>query len=124
MADYVPIFLPGKRVTLTVGATAVVAGNLLFPGATAKTVIPTTGSVLWLGVAAMDGAIGSKVAVLSGGVQELVASAAVALGAAVIPSVAGKVATIGAEAIYPRVVGIALTAAAADGDKIWVWMMR
>lgn len=124
MADYIPIFAPGDNVTFTVGATAVVAGNLVALSA-ANTVIPTTASTAaWMGVATTDGAIGAKVGVTSGGVQELVASAAIAVGANVIPAAAGKVATIGAETIYPRVVGVAVTAAAADGDKIRVKMAR
>lgn len=123
MADYLAIFKPGTDITLTVGATAVVAGNLVKVSA-AKTVIPTTAAGTdWLGVATMDGAIGAKVGVTSGGVQELVASAAIAAGAMVIPAAAGKVATGGAATVGQNI-GIALTAAAADGDKIWVKMGR
>lgn len=124
MADYIPIFEPGRSPTWTVGATAVTGGQLVMFSA-AKTVIPTTGSTAaWEGVAQHDAPIGGKVSVVSGGVQELTAGAAVAVAANVIPAAAGKVVTIGAEAIYPRVVGVAVTAAAADGDKIWVRMAR
>jgi len=124
MADYIPVFKPGNDITQTVGATAVVGGNLVMLSA-ANTVIPTTGSTAaWLGVATTDAAVGAKVGITSGGVQELVAGGAVAVGANVIPAAAGKVVTIGAETVYPRVVGIALTAAAADGDKIRVKMAR
>lgn len=122
-ADYVPIFKPGDDITQTVGATAVVAGNLLMLSA-ANTVIPTTGATsAWLGVATMDGAVGSKVGVTSGGVQELVASAAIAVGAMVIAAAAGKIATVGA-GTFGQNVGIAMTAASADGDKIRVKMAR
>lgn len=123
MADYVPIFKPGQDITQTVGATAVVAGNLVALSA-ANTVIPTTAATAaWLGVATTDGAIGAKVGVSSGGVQELVASAAIAVGAMVIPAAAGKIATVGA-GTFGQNVGIAMTAAAADGDKIHVKMAR
>lgn len=124
MADYVPVFAPGKDITLTVGATAVVGGNLVALSA-ANTVIPTAASTAaWVGVATTDAAVGARVGVTSGGVQELVAAGAIAVGANVIPAAAGKVATIGAETVYPRVVGVAMTAAAADGDKIRVLMAR
>jgi hypothetical protein len=132
MADYVPIFKPGVDITQTVGATAVVAGNLVMLSA-ANTVIPTTGAtVAWLGVATTDGAIGAKVGVASGGVQELVASAAINVGDEVISAAAGKVAALAAvttptpaDVTNTRaVVGIALTAAAANNDKIRVKMAR
>lgn len=123
MADYVPIFKPGEDITLTVGATAVVAGNLVTLSA-ANTVIPTTGATAaWMGVATTDGAVGSKVGITSGGVQELVASAAIAVGAMVIPAAAGKIATVGA-GTFGQNVGVAMTAAAADGDKVHVKMAR
>jgi hypothetical protein len=123
VADYVQIFKPGEAITQTVGATAVVAGNLVMLSA-ANTVIPTTGATAaWLGVASMDGAVGSKVGVVSGGVQELVASAAIAVGAMVVAAAAGKVATVGANT-FGMNVGVAMTAAAADGDKIRVKMER
>jgi hypothetical protein len=123
MADYVPIFKPGTDITQMVGATAVVAGNLVALSA-ANTVIPTTAATAaWLGVATTDAAIGAKVGVTSGGVQELVASAAIAVGALVVAAAAGKVATIGA-GTFDQVVGLAMTAAAANNDKIRVKMAR
>jgi hypothetical protein len=123
MADYIPIFKPGTDITQTVGATAVVAGNLVALSA-ANTVIPTTAATAaWLGVATTDAAIGAKVGITSGGVQELVASAAIAAGALVVAAAAGKIATIGA-GTFDQVVGLALTAAAANNDKIRVKMAR
>jgi predicted RecA/RadA family phage recombinase len=123
MADYVPIFKPGTDITQTVGATAVVGGNLVMLSA-ANTVIPTTGATAaWLGVATTDGAVGGKVGVTSGGVQELVASGAIAVGAMVMADAAGKVQTIGA-GTFGQNVGVAMTAAAANNDKIHVKMVR
>lgn len=123
MADYIPIFKPGTDITQTVGATAVTGGNLVMLSA-ANTVIPTTGATAaWLGVATTDAAIGAKVGITCGGVQELVAGGAIAVGAMVIPAAAGKVVTVGA-GTFGQNVGIAMTAAAADGDKIRVKMAR
>jgi hypothetical protein len=123
MADYVPIFKPGTDKTLTVGATAVVAGNLVALSA-ANTVIPTTGATnAWMGVATTDGAVGAKVGITSGGVQELVASAAIGAGVDVGAAAGGKIVAIGAQTAFQKV-GVAMTAAAADGDKIHVAMVR
>jgi hypothetical protein len=123
MADYIPIFKPGTEITQTVGATAVVGGNLVMLSA-ANTVIPTTGATnAVLGVAVTDQAVGGKVGVTSGGVQELVANGAVAVGADVGAAAGGKCTTIAAQTAFQRV-GTAMTAAAADGDKIHVKMDR
>ncbi|MGH3693243.1 MAG: capsid cement protein [Pseudonocardiaceae bacterium] len=122
MPDYIPIYKPGNDITLTVGATPVVGGNLVALSA-ANTVIPTTGATAaWLGVATQDAAVGAKVGVTSGGVQELVAGGAIAVGAMVIPAAGGKVVTVGA-GTFGQNVGIAMTVAA-DGDKIRVKMAR
>jgi hypothetical protein len=124
MADYVSIFKPGEEITQTVGATAVVGGNLVMLSA-ANTVIPTTGATAaWLGVAATDAPIGGRVGVISGGVQELVASAAIAITDVLIAAAAGRVAPLGAGVNYAQVVGIPLTTAANAGDKIRVKMAR
>ena len=123
MPDYVPIFQPGRDITMTVGSTPVVAGNLVQVSA-ANTVIPTTGATAaWLGVATTDGAIGAKVGITSGGVQELVANGAISVGGMVAPAAGGKVQPIGTNT-FGMNVGIALTAASADGDKIRVKMER
>ena len=131
MADYIPVFKPGEDITQTVGATAVVGGNLVALSA-ANTVIPTTGvTAAWLGVATTDAAVGAKVGITSGGVQELVASGAVAVGDVVIPAAAGRVSTLAAvttptpaDVTNTRaIVGVALTAAA-DGAKARIKMER
>lgn len=132
MADYVPIFEPGDDVTQTVGATAVVGGNLVEISA-ANTVIPTTGIVSdWLGVATTDAAIGAKVGITSGGVQELTAAAAIAVGDLVVPAASGRVSPLAAvttptpaDVTNTRaIVGIALTAAAGAGNTCHVKMER
>lgn len=123
MADYIPIFAPGADITLSAGA-AITAGELVSTSA-ANTVVKTPGATAqWVGVATTDAASGAKVGVTSGGVQELTASAAVALTDVLIPAANGRVAPIGAGTNYAQVVGIPLTTAAGAGDKIRVKMAR
>jgi len=116
MADYIEVFDEGTDVTYT-AASAITAGQLV--GLTAAmTVAPTTGpTVAWAGVASTDAAAGARVGVVSGGVQELVASGAIAVGDLVAAAAAGKGATFGANTNYAQSVGLALTAAA-DGAKV------
>lgn len=122
MADYMPIFKPGEDITLTAGA-AINAGELVYASA-ANTVLKTSAATAaWVGVAKTDAASGAKVGVTSGGVQELTAGGAIAIGVNVIPAADGKVVTVGAGTAF-TVVGIAITTAAADGDKIRVKMAR
>lgn len=124
MAEYVPVFEPTTKVTKTVGATAVVGGNLV-ELSTAQTVIPSAGATAdWLGIATTDGATGQKVGIVSGSEQELVASAAIAVGDTLIPDTAGRVAPIGAGTNYAQVVGVALTAAGSAGIAVRVQMAR
>jgi uncharacterized protein DUF2190 len=124
MPDYIPHFLPGVNVTQKVGATPVVGGNLVMLSA-ANTVIPSTGTTAaWLGVATTDGAVGADVGVSSGGVQELIASAAVAVGDVLVPAAAGRIAPIGAGTNYSHVVGIAMTVGAGAASPVRVKMAR
>jgi predicted RecA/RadA family phage recombinase len=84
---------------------------------------PPGANAAWLGVADTDATSGQKVGVTSGGVQELIASGAIAAGDVLISAAAGKVAAIGGGTTYSQVVGIALTAAA-DAAKVRVRMVR
>lgn len=121
MADYSPKFKPGQDPTLT-AAAAITGGQLVYVSG-ANAVTPTAAAVAtWAGVARQDAAIGEKVVVTRGGVQRIVASAAIAAGARVIPAALGRIATIAADATV--VVGTALTAAAAPGDVVTVLMDR
>lgn len=123
MADYIPVFKPGQDITLTAGA-AIVGGRLVGLSA-ANTVIETAASTAaWVGVAVQDAASGAKVGVTSGGVQEIVASAAVAVGDVLVPAATGRVAPIGAGTNYAHVVGVAMTAAGAGGTAVRVKMAR
>lgn len=76
------------------------------------TVSPTTGaSAAVLGVAMMDAKAGEPIAVECEGLFKLTASATIAAGARVVSAAGGKVAS-GTE----NTIGVALSAANADGD--------
>lgn len=116
MPDYLPRFAPGAAVTFK--ASAAVTGGRLQAVTGAKTVADAgADSASIVGVAGFDAVTGEDVTVYTraGGVQRLVASAAIAAGAQVISAAAGKVATKGAGA---NPIGIALQPAAADNDVI------
>lgn len=116
MADYLPKFTPGAAVTFT--ASADVTGGRLVRATGNRTVGPAGADAAdVVGVAAFDAVAGDPVTVYCRptGVQQLVASAAIAVGAKVISATGGKVATIGAGA---NPVGIALEASTADLDVI------
>ena len=115
------IFAPGQDVTYT--ASAAVTGGQLVAVTGNRTVGPAAaGSSAWIGVADHDAASGTKVNVTSGGIHELAASGAVAAGANVIAAASGAVATIGAEADYSKIVGVAIAAAA--NSKVLVKLAR
>ena len=120
MADYRPKFKPGQAITRTL--TGTVTGGRLVTVAGAHAAADST---TWLGVVDKDGVSGDVVGVYRGGVQYLVASAAISAGAPVKAAAAGKVVTYvdGTDAQL-RLVGIALEAAAADGDVIACVMAR
>ncbi len=118
--DYLPKFKPGQAITRTASAT-VVAGNLV----TVAGAVAGADSTTWLGVASRSVTTGQTMGVYCDGVQRVVAAAAVAVGDRVKCAAAGKVTplTAGSDA-YDRLVGIALDAAAADGDVIAVKFSR
>lgn len=121
MGDYSPIHSDQSTTRTT---SAAITGGQLLRVSGDDTVAPTSAaSNDWLGVAGFDAASGAKVTVELGGVQELTASAAIAAGAQVVGAADGKVATIGA-GTFGQAVGVALDAAAADGDLIRVRMER
>lgn len=124
MADYVPRFLPGQVVSLTVGATAVVGGNVVMLSGDNLVVPATNGVTTSIGVAGADGAIGALIPVYTapGTVHRLTANGAIAAGAIVIPGVvAGSVKTIGA-GTFDQKVGKALAAIADLGVGPVIWL--
>ncbi len=120
MSDYRPKFKPGQAITRS--ATGTITGGLMVTVAGA---VAGADSSTWLGVASKDCVSGDTFGVYCGGVQRLTASAAISAGAPVKCAASGKVVTYvdGTDAQL-RLVGIALEAAAADGDLIAVRMAR
>lgn len=109
MADHIHLFKPGASVTFA--ASADVIGGRLVEVSGARTVAPAAAdSVKVVGAAAQDAKNGADVLVLRGGVQNLVASAAIVAGARVKAAAGGKVVTVGAGEAG---IGLALTAAGA-----------
>lgn len=114
MADYLPRFKPGQAVTFT-ATTAITGGRLVEVSGDRSVGTAAADSAKVVGTAGFDAAIGESVTVYDGGVQRLTASGVIAVGARVIAAATGKIATVGAGA---NPIGIALQAAAADGDVI------
>lgn len=116
MADYLPKFKPGQAVTFTVGAD--VTGGRLVAVTGTRTIGPAgADSAAVIGVAAVDAVAGDKVTVFTraGGVHQLVANGAIAAGVKVSSAATGKVQTVGSTT---NPIGLALEAAANDGDVI------
>lgn len=119
MADYVPLFDPGDEFTMS--ATAAVTGGQVVEITGTRAVAPTGGaSVKVAGVALFDALVGSSMTVMSAGVHELIASAAINAGDLVTSAAAGQVASFGAGTNYAQVIGRALTTAAAANAKVQV----
>jgi len=116
MADYLPKFNSGKPFTLASSAD-VIGGRVLVASGAGTVATAGADAANVVGVAAFDALSGEPVTIFprSGGVQQLVASAAIAAGALVISAAAGKIATVGT-GVNP--IGIALTAATADLDVV------
>jgi hypothetical protein len=81
-------------------------------GAAADTVI----GILQETVSAADATLGRACAVRVIGVSRAIASAPIAIGARVVPTTAGKLVTAPGTTANQNQVGIALSAAGADGD--------
>ncbi len=113
-------YIEGKAVPFT--ASAAVTEGQVVELSGAEQVAPTAGaSSKVVGVALMDAAANEKVTVITEGVVEVTASGAIAAGDRVKSAANGQVAaaTLGTDPDY-QIIGIALTAAAAAGDKIKV----
>lgn len=123
MADYLPLYAPGKART-SITSAAVTAGQLLVVSGSGTVAASSAGSLAWCGVAGEDTASGGNVTVFSGGIQRLVAgSGGITAGSSVEPAAAGAVVnhTPGTNDLY--VVGIALTTATA-GNTAQIQMER
>lgn len=119
MASHVHLFKPGQAYTNE--ASAAVTGGRLVEVTGPRRVGPAgADSAKVIGAAAFDAAVGADVTVLSGGVQNLVCSAAITAGARVSAAAAGKVATAGAGAQ----IGTALTTTTAADQTVTVALDR
>lgn len=113
MSDYLPKYVPGLPVTLNASADVTGGRVLVVTGEDAVGHAGADAPVV-AGVASRDVKAGETVGVYPlGGVHRLVAAGVVAAGAAVASAADGKVAAAGDNKI-----GVALSAAAADGDVI------
>lgn len=115
MADHLPKFKPGQAVTF-VADGAIAGGQVVEVGATDRSAkVAGAASTKAIGTAGFTVESGDQVTVhLAGPVDTAAAAAAIALGAKVEAGAAGTVQT----ATTGHVLGIALTAAAAEGDVI------
>ena len=103
---------PADKITCTVGATAVVGGQVVTLSGN-RTVIPATAASRPFGVAMHDAAIGAPVTVMLEGVAPLKAAGAIAAGDLVeVSATAGSVQSDNATAALGLMVGIALEAIA------------
>lgn len=116
MADYAPKFIPGEDVTYA-AAAPIVGGNVVYLSAAGQITPTSAATNAVVGVAETDAATGDYVAVSRGGVQRLVSSAAIAVGAGVQAAASGRVATFSGTD-YSLYLGTALTAAGAGGVTI------
>lgn len=118
MNDCIPFFRPGADLTGTPTAAVVgkrfvaLSGNKQTDGT--YSIAPAAAGGRVLGVAAWDGAIGSKVSVISGSgfIVPVTADGAIAAGAEVEVGTAGKAATKGTGVA----VGVCMTAVADGAD--------
>lgn len=121
MAEYIPVFKPGKAPTLK--ASAAITGGQVVAISGPGTVAPAgASSAAWIGVAAFDAAVNDNVTVYNGGIQLVTASGAVTAGDAVATAATGQVAT-SATPTVAQFVGIALTTAV-NGAKVRVAFAR
>jgi hypothetical protein len=118
MADYSPLYLPGKAVTVTASA-AITGGQAIKVSGDGTVAANAAASTIIIGVAGQDAAAsGDKiVAFLRGTVHRLTASGTVTAGNVVEGAAAGAVATHTEGTNDDRVFGIALTTAT-DGNSV------
>lgn len=123
MSDYTPVTSDMASFTATVGATAVVGGQLVDTGATDGTVIPALGVKRPVGVAAFDAGVGTRVTVyvLPGMIHEVLVKSTVtlAVGNPVIPgTTAGTIdtAVLATAAAAGTLIGICIKGSGGAGD--------
>ena len=114
MADYTPVFKPGRDVTLTTSATVTAGDALVVSGQ--QTVAPSGGaSAAFVGIAANDAASGEKVVVIGPAVHELNSTGTVNDGDLIMTAANGDVAAWTGGTDDPQeIIGIALADAASN----------
>lgn len=123
MAEYVPLFKPGRAVTRQ--ASAAITGGQLVRVSGSGTVAPTSAaSHDWFGVAGHDAASGQQVTVFLGGVQRLACTAAITAGANVEGAASGQVATHTNGTNDFNIVGLAMSTTTAAGQLVEVDFVR
>lgn len=112
MAEYLPLYLPGKAYTATASA-AITGGKAVYVSGDGTVATATSAANIIVGIAAFDvAASGDKVTVFARGtVHKLTASGTVTAGDVVEAAAAGAVATHTQGTNDVRVFGIALTTA-------------
>ena len=111
MADYVPLYLPGKAVNSTASA-AITGGQAVYVSGSGTVAPSGAATNIPVGVAAFDAANGAGVGYFARGtVHRLTASGTVTAGDLVEAAAAGAVATHAVGTNDARVFGIALTTA-------------
>lgn len=131
MAEYVPIHSGGQTPFTYTTSAAVTGGRLVAYSGSGTIAHAAADDTKIVGVAAFDAALGAKVTVwpIDGLIHELTANAAVAVGSGVVAAGAaadaGRAAAAGAgvaanTTTLQPIVGVALTGAAAAGDKFRV----
>ena len=113
------VYAEGRFVKATAGA-AITAGQLVELTGDETVAPASAGSTKVLGVAMKDAAAGELVTVITEGVVEVTAAGAVSAGSKVQAAANGQVSAWSATAAgdSAKLVGVALTSAAAAGDKI------
>lgn len=119
MASHVHLFEPGQKYT-NKASVAVTGGRLVEVTGPRRVGPAAADSAKVIGAAAFDVAANEDVTVLSGGVQNLVCSAAVVAGARLSAAAAGKVVTAAAG---PQI-GTALTTTTAADQLVTVALDR
>lgn len=116
MGSHIHYFKPGESITCETTAD-VIGGRLVEISGVRRVAHAAADSVKVFGAAANDTKTGDDVLVLRGGVQKLVASAAIVAGARVKAAAAGKVVTVGAGETG---IGLAISAASAADQLIQI----
>lgn len=122
MAEYVPLYMPGRAITLPASAT-VIGGQLLIISGSNTVAPATVATHSWIGVAGFDAAIGDQVTVYCEGVQKLTATGSITAGANVEAATAGTVAAHTNGTNDFNIVGVALNTVT-TGQTVFVSVTR